>query len=117
MLEYNIGGNYMKAKNIIGLISLACVSSFIIYKGCNHFNPPKYSTRWFDTIPDKVLNAEREAVRKQYCMSGSTPSKADHLQNLLNYFDSVISKRAWNGETPRCPTYSREHGRSLYKAN
>ena len=49
----------------------------------------------FDTVSDEVLNAEREVVRKQYCSAGDDFSLAVSLQNLLNRFDNVLSKRAW----------------------
>lgn len=75
----------------------------------------KYSSKWFDSVFDDVLNAEREIVRKQYCFSGDNFSMAVQMQNLLNRFDSVLSKRAWAGKIPRGPSYPREHGHGLYK--
>lgn len=69
----------------------------------------------FDTVSDEVLNAEREVVRKQYCTAGDDFSLAVSLQNLLNRFDNVLSKRAWGGETPHGPSYHREHGYNLLK--
>ena len=77
--------------------------------------PRKYSGKWFDSVSDDVLKAEREIVRKQYCSSGNNFSMAVQLQNLLNIFDSVLSKRAWAGKIPQSPSYPREHGHNLYK--
>ena len=71
--------------------------------------PQKYSTKWFENVSDEVLDAEREIVRKQYCSSGDDFSLAIHLENLLRRFDSVISKRAWDGKEPGFPVH-REHG-------
>lgn len=77
--------------------------------------PRKYSGKWFDSVSDDVLKAEREIVRKQYCSSGNNFSMAVQLQNLLNRFDSVLSQRAWAEKTPQPPSYPREHGHNLYK--
>lgn len=77
--------------------------------------PRKYSSKWFESVSDDVLKSEREIVRKQYCSSGNNFSMAVQLQNLLNRFDSVLSKRAWAGKIPQSPSYPREHGHNLYK--
>lgn len=69
-----------------------------------------YSTKWFDTISDEVLDTEREKVRIAYCSSGSDFSEASRLQNLLWRFDKEMSKRAWGDETPHAPSIHREHG-------
>lgn len=77
--------------------------------------PPKYSTKWFDTVSDEVLSIEREYVRKQYCSSGNDYSAALEWERLLRRFDKVMSKRAWGDKTPTAPSYHREHGHNLYK--
>ena len=69
-----------------------------------------YSTKWFETVTDDVLSAEREKVRLEYCSSGDKFSEASRLQNLLWRFDKEISKRAWGDETPHAPSIHREHG-------
>lgn len=69
-----------------------------------------YSTKWFETVTDDVLSAEREKVRLEYCSSGDNFSEASRLQNLLWRFDKEISKRAWGDETPHAPSIHREHG-------
>ena len=71
--------------------------------------PPKYSTKWFEKASDKLLDTEREIVRKQYCSSGDNFSLAIQLENLLHRFDSVMSKRAWDGKEIGFPVH-REHG-------
>lgn len=91
------------------------LTSIGLSKLAGSVEPRKYSSEWFDSVSDDVLNAEREIVRKQYCSSGDNFSMAIQLQNLLNIFDSVLSKRAWAGKIPQVPSYSREHGHSLYK--
>ena len=74
-----------------------------------------YSTKWFETVTDDVLSAEREKVRLEYCSSGDNFSEASRLQNLLWRFDKEMSKRAWGDETPHAPSIHREHG--WYLAN
>ena len=69
-----------------------------------------YSTKWFETVSDDVLNAEREKIRLDYCASGDNFSEACRLERLLARFDSEISKRAWGGEIPHAPSIHREHG-------
>ena len=77
--------------------------------------PRKYSSKWFSTISDEALKAEREIVRQEYAASGEDHLRAVHFQNLLFLIDSVLSKRAWNGEKPRGPIYHREDGYNLYR--
>lgn len=70
----------------------------------------KYSSRWFETMSDEDLKAEREVVRQAFCSCGNDYSKAGRLQNLLWRFDEELSKRAWGDEKPHAPSYHREHG-------
>ncbi len=77
--------------------------------------PKKYSDKWFKTASNKELKAEREIVRKQFCSAGDNFQLAATLQNLLFLFDSVLSKREWEGKAPHGPGYHREHGYNLYK--
>lgn len=69
-----------------------------------------YSSKWFDTVSDEVLDTEREKVRIAYCSSGNDFNEASRLQNLLWRFDREMSKRAWGDETPHAPSIHREHG-------
>ena len=84
----------MNAKKIIGIGVGIAATGYGAYKLLSGKEPQKYSSKWFDTVSDEVLNAEREAVRKQYCTAGDDFSLAVSLQNLLNRFDNVLSKRA-----------------------
>lgn len=98
----------MNAKKVVGF-ALATVAGLGIYKIATG-EPQKYSSKWFDTVSDAVLNEEREIVRKQYCSSGNDFSLAVQLERLLRRFDEVIGKRAWNGSTDyKFPVHS-EHG-------
>lgn len=56
-----------------------------------------YSTKWFNTVSDNILNSERENVRLAFCSSGHDLSEACRLQNLLYRFDDELSKE--HGET------------------
>ncbi len=69
-----------------------------------------YSTKWFETVSDDILNAEREKVRQSFCSSGGDIAEADRLQKLLWRFDEELRKRAWGDEIPHAPSISREHG-------
>lgn len=70
----------------------------------------KYNSKWFETVTDEVLIAEREKIRIDYCASGNNFDEACRLERLLGRFDKEMSKRAWAGETPRPPAIHREHG-------
>lgn len=69
-----------------------------------------YSSKWFETVTDEVLSAEREKVRLAYCSSGDNFSEASRLQNLLLSFDKEMSRRAWRDVIPYAPRIHREHG-------
>lgn len=69
-----------------------------------------YSGKWFETVTDEVLDAEREKVRLEYCSSGENFSEASRLQNLLWRFDKEMSKRAWGDKIPHASSIHREHG-------
>ena len=69
-----------------------------------------YSNKWFETVTDDVLSAEREKVRLAFCSSGDNFSEASRLEKLLWRFDEEMSKRAWGDETPHAPDFHREHG-------
>lgn len=85
----------------------AILTGIGLSKIAGSIKPQKYSSKWFDSVSDDVLKTEREIVRKQYCSSGDNFSLAVQLQNLLNTFDSVLSKRAWEGKIPKSPSYPR----------
>ena len=72
-----------------------------------------YSTKWFATVSDDVLDKEREKVRLRYCSSDDNFFEASRLQKLLWRFDDEMSKRAWGDEIPHAPSIYREHGRYL----
>ena len=104
----------MKISKLIGA-GAAIIGSIALSKLFGKKEPAKYSDKWFDTVSDEVLETEREIVRKQFCASGHDFSLASSLQRLLRQFDSVMSKRAWGGETPHPPSFHREHGFNLFK--
>lgn len=105
----------MSAKKIIGIGVGIVATGLGVYKLLSGKESQKYSSKWFDTASDEVLNAEREIVRKQYCSAGDDFSLAVRLQKLLHRFDSVLIKRAWGDEIPHGPGYHREHGYNLFK--
>lgn len=105
----------MNAKKMFGLAAGLVIASLGTYKMLAGKEPAKYSEKWFSVASIDLLKSEREVVRKQYLSSGSNYSAAIMLERLLQKFDSVLSKRAWNGEIPRCPNYPREHGHNLFK--
>lgn len=74
-----------------------------------------YSTKWFATVSDDVLDKEREKVRLMYCSSGDNFFEASRLQKLLWRFDDEMNKRAWGDEIPHAPSIHREH--SWYLSN
>ena len=78
-------------------------------------DPETYSSEWFSAISDEALKAEREIVRKEYAASGEDHLRAVYFQNLLFLIDSVLGKRAWNGEKPSGVSYHREDGYNLYR--
>jgi len=86
-----------------------------LVKVISGMEPQKYSSKWFNTVSDKVLKEEREVVRQKFCSAGSDFDLAGRLQNLLWIFDKELSKRAWGSEKPHGPSYHREHGYNLYK--
>lgn len=90
-------------------------SNLRLYKLLAGKGPKKYSEKWFSVASIDLLKSEREVVRKHYRSLGSDYSTAIMLERLLQKFDSVLSKRAWYGEIPRCPNYPREHGHNLFK--
>lgn len=105
----------MNTKKMFGLTAGLVIASLGTYKLLAGKEPAKYSEKWFSITSDDVLKAERDVVRKHYRSLGSDYSAAIMLECLLQKFDSVLSKRAWNGEIPRCPNYPREHGHNLFK--
>ena len=119
MLKLNLHNrkdmDVMKAKNVVFSLITAGLAGLGLYKALGGGKIEKYSSKWFDTVSNEVLNAEREVVRKEFCASGNNFSKAVRLENLLRLFDKVISSRAWDGKTPQAPSYPREHGHNLYK--
>ena len=117
--EYKFIGVNRMNKKIIS-ISTACVAvatgiGLGIYKVLGGKTPQKYSSKWFETMPNEVLNTEREIVREKWCSSGNDSYMATMLKKLLDLFDSELSKRDWGDEIPHGPSYRREHGYNLFK--
>ena len=83
---------------------------FGLAKAYGGAKPQEYSDKWFDTVSDEVLDAEREVVRQKYCAVGGDFSLGVALQNLLRRFDSEMNKRACGGEKSHAPSVHREHG-------
>ena len=87
----------------------------LVFLKCSGREPEKYSREWLSNLSDEALKAEREIVRKEYAASGEDHLRAVHFQNLLFLIDSILSKRAWNGEKPSGPIHHREDGYNLYR--
>lgn len=104
----------MKLKKVVGIL-FAAGAGIGAYKIFGGGKIEKYSKKWFNTVSYDTLEKEREIVRKQFCSAGNDFERANLLQKLLNIFDSVMSKRDWNGQVPQPPSYHREHGYNLYK--
>ena len=51
-------------KKIIGNGIGIAATCYGAYKLLSGKDPQKYSSKWFDTVSDEVLNAEREVMRK-----------------------------------------------------
>lgn len=107
----------MNVKKIIELGVGIVATSYGAYKLLSSRETQKYSNKWFDKVSDEVLNAEREVIRKQYCSAGDDFSLAVSLQNLLNRFDNVLSRRVWGDKIPGGSGYHREHGYNLFKSD
>lgn len=99
----------MDAKKMIGAAIGVAIAGYEVYR-IGTEKTQKYSSRWFDTVSDAVLNEEREVVRKKYCFSGNDFDLAVRLEKLLHRFDSVLSKRAWNESTDYKFPVRSEHG-------
>lgn len=99
----------MKPKRIIGTILGLTVTGYGIYRLLKDAELPKYSSVWFATVSDEVLEKEREIIRQEYVNYDGDFSLAVKLQNLLYKFDDVMSDRAWGNEPEGFPKSS-EHG-------
>lgn len=97
------------------VVAVAAGIGLGIYKALGGKSPQQYSSKWFKTMSDEVLNAEREIVREKWCSSGNDSYMATMLEKLLHLFDSELSKRAWGDEIPHGPSYHKEHGYNLFK--
>ena len=86
-----------------------------VYKLLSGNEPQKYSSKWFETISDEILETEREVIRKQFCSAGDNFSLAVSLQNLLFRFDSELRNRSGEDKISYGPSYHREHGYNLFK--
>lgn len=56
------------------------------------------------------LKSAREKVRQDYCNPTLDNKYREECHRILTCFDKEMSKRAWGNETPRPPSYHREHG-------
>ncbi|MCQ2017136.1 hypothetical protein [Clostridium butyricum] len=100
----------MNVKKTIGTIIGVSIAGYGLFKMLSDGEIPKYSSKWFESASDEVLKIEREVVRQQYCSAGNDYRLAIISEKLLKLFDSVLSKRAWNGHTDYGYPVHREHG-------
>lgn len=69
--------------------------------------PAKYSSKWFSSVSDEELYAEREPVRQAYCKGDGW------AERLLRQFDNEEIKRLnerYQKEHPDSKPRYREHG-------
>jgi len=98
-------------KKIIVGVSTVLAGAVVYYLNSKD-DSGNYSDSFFRNATDEELATEREKVRVEYANSGLTnksDEEVDRLYWLLNKFDNVMSKRAWNGEEPTGPVHT-EHG-------
>lgn len=80
---------------LLGTVGIGCSIYVLISKK----EPTKYSSKWFNTVSDATLHAERENIRQQFCKAGSDFKLAVSLENLLQFFDKVIYNRSGGSST------------------
>ena len=56
------------------------------------------------------LKSAREKIRQDFCNPTLDNRYREECRRKLDRFDAELSKRAWGNETPRPPSYHREHG-------
>lgn len=103
----------MKPKKIIATILGLTVSGYGVCRLVKDAEPLKYSSIWFKTVSDEVLEEEREIVRQQFVNYDGDFSLAVKLEKLLYKFDFIMSDRAWGDEPEGFPKSS-EHGWHLF---
>lgn len=93
---------------VIGVVGFFVVVGLIKMVGGGKID--KYSDKWFASLSDDELDAEREVIRRRFCSAGDDFSFAVAMENLLYMFDKEMSKRSWNGKTDYGYPVHREHG-------
>lgn len=78
--------------------------------------PAKYSMEWISRLSAEEWEIERQKVQDIYRNPQYDNFFRERQRELLNLFDKVKSAKDWAGDSPRTPTYHREHGRNLYKS-
>lgn len=73
------------------------------------------SGRWFKNATIEELEKARKVIQDDYRNPKLDMDHRTLCHNLLFTFDKAISEKKWAGRIPQGPSYSREHGRNLYK--
>ena len=102
-------------RKLLTVISGLAVTGYFFYKELSNLPPEKYSREWIEGLPDNQWKIEREIVREKSCSPAYSTSQKIGYKRILDLFDRVKRERDWAGQTPRGPSYSREHGHNLYK--
>lgn len=55
-------------KGVVG--TGVAIGAYKLFKWASGKEPEKYSDAWFENASDKLLDMEREKVRKQFCAAG-----------------------------------------------
>lgn len=100
----------MKIGKYIGMIVVG-----VILKSLMNIEPEQYSEKWIKNLSNEERKKEREIVRKKYANPEYSDKERIRFSAILRLFDRIQSEIDWNGEKPRGPGYSREHGYNLYK--
>lgn len=98
------------AAKFIGSVAAIVGAAYLSIRGADNEDEFDYGRKWMQSATDDELDTEREKVRVAFCSAGGDGDLADRLQKLLWQFDDEMSNRAWGGETPRTPSFHREHG-------
>lgn len=99
--------NMKKIGKVIG-ISVAIAGVGLLKLLCDERNT-KYSNKWFESVSDEELYAEREPVRKRARENGGN----EDAERLLNRFNNEEIRRMnekYEKEHPDAKPRHREHG-------
>lgn len=94
-------------------IKRALVSYLNLGRGLEKGKP--LSGRWFKNATIEELEKARKVIQDDYRNPKLDMDHRTLCHNLLFTFDKAISEKKWAGRIPQGPSYSREHGRNLYK--